>query len=461
MYFKFLNFGKNRNDNIRENVRLKSYTNEFLDKIEVVPEEEKSDLDIRQLSKALEEQNNGVVRKTFSSSSEGQGQAMIQTSEQLNSIDKEREEKEKAKLNESYMFTNEFWGPHKVDTLYLTEAEKCYVAGLLDGFSGEIVVQWVEPEDLPDDPYVHISISFYQRKEKVFFLVYLKRILSNLGILRQVNKSIFEYNISGSHDVELLLSNVRPYMRLKYQAVDLMLRLIRKKAKVTTRLEYQALYRTFLVLKDVHYLLDRPQNIRDPKEEAYLASLRLPSDRSLEVEERKAKLSFLRHKAGVYLVWLLRDLDFKRMLPHELETYRWALNVIENPLQVVLDPYNYRPQSPYENKYWEEELDYNLSEAILNLGRVPTLSKVYKMRTLERMLWRKRLIKMSAKDGFLYPQLIKDWREARRRVARMRRVRERYSRRDWFTEESSETMDQFANSELLVEEKKDSEAIGS
>ena len=435
MYFKFLNFGKNRSDNIRDSVRLKGYKNDFLDKSEVVPEEDLG-FDIKELScsvLALEKQS---LQK--------------ETSDQLSVIEREVEEKKKTKFNESYMFTNEFWGPHKVNALYMTEAEKCYVAGLLDGFSGEIYVQWVEPNDLPEDPYIYVTISFFQRKEKVFFLVYLKRLLSNLGILRQVNRSIFEYVVAGSHDVGLLLSEVRPYIKLKHQAIDLILRLFRKKEKVSTHLEYQALYRTFLVLKDVHYLLDRPQNIRDPKEEAYLASLRFPSDRSLEVEERKEKLSFLRHKAVVYLVWLLRDLDFKRMLPHELETYRWALNVIEKPFPVVLDPRNFRPHSPYEHKYWEEELDYNLSEAILNLGRIPTLSKLYKMRMLERSLWRKRLRKMSWKDGFLYPQLMREWRASRKRFVRLKRLRERYSRRDWFLEDDSKTMDQFATSEFLV-----------
>ena len=457
MYFKFLNFGKNRFDNIRESVRLKGYKNEFLDNTEVVPEEEFS-FGIKELSESVKAMEEEALQKE-TRKVETSLNSESRSSEQLRVIDKE--EKEKTKFNESYMFTNEFWGPHKVDALYMTEAEKCYVAGLLDGFSGEIYVQWVEPDDLPEDPYVHVSISFFQRKEKVFFLVYLKRLLSNLGILRQVNRSIFEYVVAGSHDVELLLSEVRPYIRLKHQAIDLILRLLRKKKKVSTHLEYQALYRTFLVLKDVHYLLDRPQNIRDPKEEAYLASLRFPSDRSLEVEERKEKLSFLRHKAAVYLVWLLRDLDFRRMLSHELETYRWALNVINNPLPVVLDSTNVRPYSPYENKYWEEELDYNLSEAILNLGRVPTLSKVYKTRTAERVLWRKHLIKMSSKYGFLYPQLVKEWRASRRRLARLKRIREKYSRRDWFVEDNSETMGQFADSESLVEENKDTDAIGS
>ena len=183
MYFKFLNFGKNRFDNIRESVRLKGYKNEFLDNTEVVPEEEFS-FGIKELSESVKAMEEEALQKE-TRKVETSLNSESRSSEQLRVIDKE--EKEKTKFNESYMFTNEFWGPHKVDALYMTEAEKCYVAGLLDGFSGEIYVQWVEPDDLPEDPYVHVSISFFQRKEKVFFLVYLKRLLSNLGILRQVN----------------------------------------------------------------------------------------------------------------------------------------------------------------------------------------------------------------------------------------------------------------------------------
>jgi len=100
----------------------------------------------------------------------------------------------------------------------LTEAEKAYVAGFLDG-DGCVMFQFVRRKDYVYGYQVRASVVFYQKQVHQAHLDWLKNKLS-YGYIRQRKDGMAEYTIVGIQPVMEVLTMLKPYLRLKKPHVD-------------------------------------------------------------------------------------------------------------------------------------------------------------------------------------------------------------------------------------------------
>ena len=114
--------------------------------------------------------------------------------------------------------------------MILTDLELAYIAGFLDG-DGSIIAQIVKCEDYVYKHRIRVSIVFFQRKDKHWFMLWLKEKLKD-GTIRIRKDGISEYVITGSSAVKKLLLKLRPYIRLKKPQLDIVLEILERKSGV-------------------------------------------------------------------------------------------------------------------------------------------------------------------------------------------------------------------------------------
>ncbi len=112
----------------------------------------------------------------------------------------------------------------------LTDLEWAYIAGFIDG-DGSILVQIVKGDDYIYKHRIRVSVVFYQRKDKHWFMLWLKKKLKH-GSLRIRKDGISEYTITGSNAVEDLLLKLQPYIRVKQSQLKLVLKIIKSKKNI-------------------------------------------------------------------------------------------------------------------------------------------------------------------------------------------------------------------------------------
>ena len=95
----------------------------------------------------------------------------------------------------------------------LTEEEKSYIAGFLDG-DGSIFAQIVKGKDYKYGFRIRVSIGFYQKKDKYWFLLKLKKLLK-YGTTRIRKDNMAEYVITGSGPVKQILLLLEKFLVLK------------------------------------------------------------------------------------------------------------------------------------------------------------------------------------------------------------------------------------------------------
>merc|ERR1712100_371565 len=106
----------------------------------------------------------------------------------------------------------------------LTIEEKSYIAGFLDGDSS-IFAQIVRGKDYKYQFRIRVSIGFYQKKCKHWFMLKLKKILG-YGSVRIRKDDMSEYVITGANPVEQVLRSLRDHVLIKKKSVDLILKII-------------------------------------------------------------------------------------------------------------------------------------------------------------------------------------------------------------------------------------------
>lgn len=115
----------------------------------------------------------------------------------------------------------------------LTSSEKAYLAGFLDG-DGSIILQIVKA---PQNFYKHqirVSVVFNQKKSRHWFILWIHSRLGERGYLRIRSNLISELTISGYKEVEWLLQELKPFLRIKKPLAKLALSVIEKIQTVTT-----------------------------------------------------------------------------------------------------------------------------------------------------------------------------------------------------------------------------------
>lgn len=125
---------------------------------------------------------------------------------------------------------------HEYKFKYLTQIDKAYLAGFLDG-DGSILTQIVKDNTRKYKFYVRISIVFFQRKDNNWFIIWLQKKFKPYGYIRQ-RENMSEFIIVGKEPVELILRELYPYLKLKKTLCKLVLNIIEVLNKVETEADF-------------------------------------------------------------------------------------------------------------------------------------------------------------------------------------------------------------------------------
>jgi hypothetical protein len=124
----------------------------------------------------------------------------------------------------------------------LENEEKAYLAGFLDG-DGCILTQLIKSSKYKYGYTVRVSIVFYQKTNKHWFLIQLKRVLG--GNLRKKNDGMSELTITGFQPVKNLLITLRPYLRIKKRLALLVLEIIEEYKNTKTEADFLKVCKKF------------------------------------------------------------------------------------------------------------------------------------------------------------------------------------------------------------------------
>lgn len=118
----------------------------------------------------------------------------------------------------------------------LTIEDKSYIAGFLDG-DGCVFAQIVRGKDYKYQFRIRVSVGFYQRKDKHWFILKLKKLLG-FGSARIRKDGMSEYVITGANPVEYVLLALKNHVIIKKKNVDLILEIIEKKRNINSKEEF-------------------------------------------------------------------------------------------------------------------------------------------------------------------------------------------------------------------------------
>lgn len=148
----------------------------------------------------------------------------------------------------------------KRDTInfnHVTTEDKNYIAGFLDG-DGSILTQLVKGSNYKYNFTIRVSIVFYQKTKKYWFLVKLRKILG-IGELRQKDDGTSDLTITGFRPVKNFLVAFLPYIRLKNRLAKLVLEILDKREKVQSQADFL----------EVCKLIDETATLTDSKTRKY------------------------------------------------------------------------------------------------------------------------------------------------------------------------------------------------
>ena len=119
----------------------------------------------------------------------------------------------------------------------MTEVEKAYVAGFLDG-DGSVMAHIVPHRECRFGYAIRVVVKFSQHEDSNETLIELKQLCGD-GYLSQANKHVRELALKSSRSVERLLKDIGPYVRIKRKQVERALALIERLKHVQTADEFR------------------------------------------------------------------------------------------------------------------------------------------------------------------------------------------------------------------------------
>lgn len=125
------------------------------------------------------------------------------------------------------------------NSIKLTGEEKSYIAGFLDG-DGSIVAQIVKGKGYRFGFTIRVSVIFFQKASKEWFMIWLKSKLK-FGYIRTRPDGMVEYTITGFSSVKTVLLLLKDHLRLKHELAKLVLRIIDANGLVSTAEGFLAL----------------------------------------------------------------------------------------------------------------------------------------------------------------------------------------------------------------------------
>lgn len=144
----------------------------------------------------------------------------------------------------------------------LSLTQKAYIAGFLDG-DGSIYVRMKPNATYSYGFQIAPYIVFFQSAKE---LSRFKRICSMIGsgYLRVRKDGIVEYVIGRGQEVTELLEMVKPFLILKRKQANLMLKILKYKAKVKNRNDFLALAKLIECFRELNYSKKRKRRALTP-----------------------------------------------------------------------------------------------------------------------------------------------------------------------------------------------------
>lgn len=133
----------------------------------------------------------------------------------------------------------------------ITEKQKCYIAGFIDG-DGSIYVKLTKNKDYKYGYQISPYVVFYQSGKNRFGLEKIKQILK-FGYIRKRKDGIVELIIGDVESIKTLMEWIKPCTILKRKNVALMLDILEKKKEVKTSKDFLKLCKLIDGFKKLNY----------------------------------------------------------------------------------------------------------------------------------------------------------------------------------------------------------------
>jgi intein-encoded DNA endonuclease-like protein len=124
----------------------------------------------------------------------------------------------------------------KTNNIKLPIEDLAYIAGFLDG-DGSIFAQIIRGKQYRYGFTVRFSIVFFQKKKRFWFILWLKARLG-VGYTRLRSDLIGEYVITGLNDVEQVVTLILPYLKIKKEVGNLVLKAISLKRVIKSKEDF-------------------------------------------------------------------------------------------------------------------------------------------------------------------------------------------------------------------------------
>ena len=108
---------------------------------------------------------------------------------------------------------------------FMNDEEKSYIAGFLDG-DGSLMLQLKTRQDIPTKRRFVCTICFYQDSRHDEVLLWIQSVFG-IGYISRRNDGMTELRINGFRQVENILSDLMPFIRLKSPQTQAMLAAIK------------------------------------------------------------------------------------------------------------------------------------------------------------------------------------------------------------------------------------------
>jgi len=126
-----------------------------------------------------------------------------------------------------------------------------YIAGFLDG-DGSIFFQLIRKNDYRLGFQIRPSVAFYQKTDNEQILVWLKEQLVS-GCLRRRGTGISDYTIVEAREVQRVLKELQPHVRLKRAQVELGLEILQELPAANDPPRFLSLCRLVDEFRDLNY----------------------------------------------------------------------------------------------------------------------------------------------------------------------------------------------------------------
>ena len=113
----------------------------------------------------------------------------------------------------------------------IKKSDWAYIAGFFDG-DGSLMVQFKNRRNTITGFRPMITLCFYQDKRHAKPLKWFRKIFG-IGYLSERNDNIIELRINGYNSCEIILKELRPFIKFKKKQLNLSLKIISKLKKIS------------------------------------------------------------------------------------------------------------------------------------------------------------------------------------------------------------------------------------